>query len=249
MSLKTGIQPDHMLRQGEENTTMAGDVQAVMRDLDSRDWSVRMEAVRRLEMMRGEAAPAVPRLAQALADESQYVRAAAARALGKIGGADAVDRLIKALDDRAFHVRQNAVWALGEIGAPAEAALPMLEKFRQSKERFPQAELTVADLAGQAIGHIQTAVERSKAPAEAAPAAAQGDEGALTADERKAKREAALARKRAQAAGEAAAEAPLPAPAEAAAPGGGLTADERRAKREAALARKHAQQTGEGGES
>jgi HEAT repeat protein len=186
---------------------MAGDVDALLKSIE---WAERSEAIRRIEVRKD--GKAVPQLIDRLGkDESQFVRAAAARALGKIGSAEAVGPLARALADPAFHVRQNAMWSLGEIGAAAEPALPALRPLAASRERFPQAELTVAEMAGLTIARIEIAVEAAKTPVEApaveevaepaAPPAAE-EKKALTPEERAAKREAALARKRAKEAGE-----------------------------------------------
>lgn len=141
------------------------DLDTQLAELGHWEWLRRMEAVRRLELIGDRAA--VPQLADRLrGDDSRYVRAAAARGLGRLGDGDAVDALIAALDDRDFHVRQAALWALGEIGAAAEAALPAVEPFKQSQDRFTQAEMTVAELAEVVANEIAFAVKQ-KAEAEA----------------------------------------------------------------------------------
>lgn len=169
---------------------MAHDAPTPMGDLKHWDWKVRAEAVRRIEFARDTAA--VGALVEALCDESQYVRAAAARALGKLGRAEAVPALIQALEDAAFIVRQNALWSLGEIGAAAREALPALKALAEDSTMFREREITVGELARLAIARIEAAP-----PSEAAPAP-QPAEGVLSPEERKARREAALARKRAR---------------------------------------------------
>lgn len=141
------------------------DLDTQLEELDHWEWMRRMEAVRRLELIGDQAA--VPQLAERLrGDESQYVRAAAARGLGRLDGGDAVDALVAALEDKDFHVRQAALWALSEVGAAAEAALPAIQPFTESRERFTQAEMTVAELAEIVVSEIEFAVEK-KAEAEA----------------------------------------------------------------------------------
>ena len=185
------------------------------------DWKVRHEAVRRLEVIGDPAA--APELARLVTeDKSPFVRAAAARALGKLGSPEGVPALIRALEDPAFHVRQAAVWSLGEIGAAAEPALPALHPLTQNPQRYPQAELTVAQVAEIAIGRIEAA----KAPSQEAAAPA-GGEGVLSPEERRARREAGLG---------------APEPAEAALASEPqrrrLGPEEIQAKRQEALARK-----------
>ncbi len=188
-----------LMQTGEQ--MMSQDVQAWLRDVEDRDWTVRSEAIRRLEVMGDPAA--APGLIRMLRDESQYVRAAAARALGKLKSAESVPALIAAMDDKAFIVQQSAMWALGDIGPAAKDALPVLRGRAEDptcyKERI---ELTVGQVARLAISRIEAepepvaeALPASGVPASAAEAQTQR---VLTPEERKAKREAALARKRAQ---------------------------------------------------
>lgn len=149
---------------------MAFDEQTTLRDLTNRDWMKRAEAIRQLEVAGADSA-AEQIADRLLTDDSLYVRAAAARTLGKFGSAEAVDALTRALADPAFHVRQAAMWALGEIGGAAQPALEALRPFTESVERFPQAELTVAEIAELVIGRIEGAVAEASA-AQAAEAEA-----------------------------------------------------------------------------
>jgi HEAT repeat protein len=210
---------------------MADDLKELLAALQDRKWNVRKEAIRRLETL-GDT-EAVPGLIEALQDESPYVRMTAARALGKLGDPAALSSLLDALDDPEFIVRQNAMWSLGELGAGAKDAIPALQALAADTSHFPSGELTIGGLAELSIARIEQAVEAAEAPAEEAEG--EDDEGkpqTLTAEERQAKREAALARKKAR-------------------EGGGdakpkLTAEERKARREAALARKKARESGDG---
>lgn len=163
---------------------MAIDVEQQRLDLEHYEWFVRAEAIRKLETAKAE--EAVEDIATRLTtDESLYVRAAAARALGKIRSSKAVDALIQALNDESFHVRQAAMWSLGEIGAPAEKALPQLRALTESRERFPQAELTTAEVAKLVVDRIEYEVqqaEEARQKAEAARAAkAQAEQAAAQA--------------------------------------------------------------------
>jgi HEAT repeat protein len=93
------------------------------------DWSVRMQAVSALGNI-GPANAVVPRLADALKDESSWVRQSAAIALGKTrGDAElAVPALIAALQDRFSGARSAAAEALGLVGRKAKAAVPALKE-------------------------------------------------------------------------------------------------------------------------
>lgn len=208
---------------------MAIDVEQQRLDLEHYEWFVRAEAIRKLETAKAE--EAVEDIATRLTtDESLYVRAAAARALGKIGSSTAVDALIEALNDESFHVRQAVIWSLGEIGAPAEKALPQLRAFTESHERFPQAELTTAEVAQLVVDHIEYQVkqaEEARQKAEAARAKAQAE------------KEAAQAAPQAEAAAPAAAEAVAEEEVEAAEVDAvpAVTPEQIREMRQAALAR------------
>ena len=82
--------------------------------------SVRVAAVRALERVGPSAAEAIPRLVERLQDENVDVRRAAARALGKAGGAridSAVAALATALrSDTDMTVREESAHALAEAG-------------------------------------------------------------------------------------------------------------------------------------
>jgi hypothetical protein len=242
----------------------------LQQELKHLDWKVRAQAADTLGEQRD--AKATTALLEALNDESQFVRLAAVRSLGRLGDPKTIPGLIASLSDPAFTVRLNALWSLGEIGDPS--AIPAIQPYTTDQTLFPERAITVGKLAEIAIARIEAKEEASKAAAAATDAQveAAGDTGtparegaALTPEERKAKREAALARKRGAEGGASegapagavneAAIAPTPTPATTAAtPAAGeeaderpLTPEERKAKREAALARKRAQQKGEGG--
>jgi HEAT repeat protein len=215
---------------------MADDLKDLLAALHDRHWDVRKEAIRKLELL-GDAG-AVPGLIEALQDESPYVRMTAARALGKVGDPAAVSGLLAALDDPEFIVRQNAMWSLGELGAGAKDAIPTLQALTADTSHFPSGELTIGGLAELSIARIEQAIEAAEAPAAGDGVEGEGGEAkpTLSAEERKAKREAALARKKArEGGGEVEAEARPK-----------LTAEERQARREAALARKKAREAREG---
>ncbi len=207
----------------------------LIEQLKHRLWQQRRDAAYRLERLKDPAA--VEALVEALSDESYYVRLAAARALGKIGDARAVEALVAMLEDEEEGpiARYAALWALGEIGPAARPALPVLQKYLADTTSLPENSLTVKDLAEVVIA----LVDREPAPQAVEEEAETG--GRLTPEERRAKREAALARKR----GEAPPPAPQATAPDAGEPGGKLTPEERLAKREAALARKRAAESGE----
>lgn len=218
---------------------MASDVAENLEHLNHRNWAVRAEAIRSLELLtESSAAPAIAE--RLLEDDSVFVRMAAARALGVLGTANEVAALKAALADDAFHVRQSAIWSLGRLGASAESALPELERFTESPERFPQAELTVAELAQLAVDEINYAIGAARAAAEAEAQAAAKAKAAAEAEAAEAVEEAPQAT--AEAVEAPAAEAP------AAEPAGALTDEQRLALRKAALEAKRARDKERGGE-
>lgn len=66
-------------------------------------------------MVPGERAGAVPKLITLLSDTDDWVRMAAARALGELNDRRALDALVARLADDKWRVRQLAVWALSEM--------------------------------------------------------------------------------------------------------------------------------------
>lgn len=167
------------------------DVNAQIALLKHRLWQERRAAATRLEKLKDKVA--VPALIEALTDENYYVRLTAARALGKLGDARAVDGLVLLLADHYNLVRYTALWALGELGPLAKAALPAIEPFLSDPAMLPERENTVKDLAAL----VKTLIEKEPAAAPAAPV-----EGELSAEERKLKREIAMAKKKAREAGQ-----------------------------------------------
>ena len=66
-------------------------------------------------MLPGERAAAVPQLITLLSDSDEWVRMAAARALGELRDQRALSKLVATLGDDDWHVRELAVWALSEM--------------------------------------------------------------------------------------------------------------------------------------
>jgi beta-lactamase regulating signal transducer with metallopeptidase domain len=66
-------------------------------------------------MVPGERASAVPQLITLLSDTDEWVRMAAARALGELRDERALTQLVASLADEKWRVRQLATWALSEM--------------------------------------------------------------------------------------------------------------------------------------
>jgi HEAT repeat protein len=88
-------------------------------ELDSANATVRRNAawaIGELTNMRpGERDGAVPRLISLLGDTDEWVRMAAARALGEVRNESAVPKLIATVSDSDWRVREVVVWALSEL--------------------------------------------------------------------------------------------------------------------------------------
>jgi HEAT repeat protein/beta-lactamase regulating signal transducer with metallopeptidase domain len=87
--------------------------------LDSRNATVRRNAAWAIgeltNMPPGERAGAVPQLISLLGDTDEWVRMAAARALGELRDERALPQLVATLADENWRVRELAVWALSEM--------------------------------------------------------------------------------------------------------------------------------------
>lgn len=87
--------------------------------LDSSNATVRRNAAWAIgeltNMPPGSRATAVPQLITLLGDSDEWVRMAAARALGEVRDDRALPKLVATLADDDWHVRELAVWALSEM--------------------------------------------------------------------------------------------------------------------------------------
>ena len=96
----------------------------------SADMDVRHMCVEALGLLGPEAAPAAGRIVEIVLDEQEdeFLRAAAARALGEIGPVhpDVAAALVRALGDRSPFLRGPAAVAIAQIGPPAKAAVGLL---------------------------------------------------------------------------------------------------------------------------
>jgi HEAT repeat protein len=91
----------------------------LINQLDSPNATVRRNAAWAIgeltNMLSGERAGAVPQLISLLSDSDEWVRMAAARALGELRDGRSLDGLVARLGDDKWRVRQVATWALSEM--------------------------------------------------------------------------------------------------------------------------------------
>jgi HEAT repeat protein len=97
--------------------------------LSSSEWKARVEAIRTIELLGLRISPwLIKALEDALRDTSKYVRAAAAQALGEVGGKAQKTALLLAVSDPEWNVRAAVIQALGALGqdAPVETLVNAL---------------------------------------------------------------------------------------------------------------------------
>jgi HEAT repeat protein len=117
-------------------------VPELLRALSRRDPHVRRCAAEVLRDFGPEASHATPELLELLTDRVEGVRAQAAHALARVGGADAVPGLTSALDDRSPAVRAAAANALAAIGPGGKAATASLR--RRLADKHPDVRVACA---------------------------------------------------------------------------------------------------------
>jgi beta-lactamase regulating signal transducer with metallopeptidase domain len=91
----------------------------LLNQLDNSDPSVRRNAAWAIgeltNMLPGERSGAVPQLITLLSDTDDWVRMAAARALGELRDSRSLTKLVATLSDDNWRVRELVVWALSEM--------------------------------------------------------------------------------------------------------------------------------------
>ncbi len=136
-------------------------VAALVRDLGSPTAASRSSACVALAALGPKAAPAIPALSQALADELPEVRRAAGRALGKVGKA-AIPRIKAALGDTSR--ASGAALAVGELGAEGASLVPeMLAIFQRGEggsELSDNVTAACVAIGAPALPHLQKGMKR-----------------------------------------------------------------------------------------
>jgi HEAT repeat protein len=114
---------------------------------------IRFDAARTLGQTGMKPPDAAPYLTEALHDEDNKVRGAAAQSLGEIGEKQAVDALIEALNDSDANVRASVATALGKLRdvTAIPHLISMLEKNRRDG-KMTTNEITAVVTALRRIG-------------------------------------------------------------------------------------------------
>ncbi len=120
------------------------DIQALMRQLKSRDAGDRRQAAKTLAEAGPEAKPAIAELTAALRDSDKFVRRFAAQALGAQGAnaRSAVNPLRNCLNDDKKEVVEAAIDALVKIG---NAGLPPLIEYVKNPKEDPELKRKIFD--------------------------------------------------------------------------------------------------------
>jgi HEAT repeat protein len=110
------------------STVQADDVQQLLKDFNSSDQLVRIQALDGIAELGASGADAVPALIKLLDDSDEVIVWHAARTLGAVGdsAATAVPQLTAKLGDERPKVRAYSAFALGRIGKPALSAVDTL---------------------------------------------------------------------------------------------------------------------------
>jgi len=124
---------------------------------------VRAECAAALGALGPAGRSAVPALLTALGDPSEAVRAAAARALARIGPkAEDVPRLAEALGNADGYVVAFAAWSLGNLGEAAQEAVPALARALSRDDTNAVVAAALARIGPAAAGAVGVLVEALK---------------------------------------------------------------------------------------
>ena len=128
--------------------------QPLVNQLDNGNAAVRRNAAWAIgeltNMPPGERDSAVPQLVSLLSDSDEWVRMAAARALGEVRDRSVVVRLVVALSDSDWRVRQLVVWALSELKDDRAVATLCSVLLSDTREEVRRG-------AAEALGEIRSA--------------------------------------------------------------------------------------------
>ena len=130
-------------------------VPGVVTELHSKDVSIRLSALRKLDDMGAGAQPFVPELIKVVDGVHDGERQQALGILRNIGpeAAAAVPTLVQTLDDKQY-IRDRAIETLQAIGPEAKPAIPALLHILQEGNLTSNAELALAAIGHEAIGPL-----------------------------------------------------------------------------------------------
>ena len=137
---------------------------ALITALEDPDRIVRIAAVEPVVRFREKACVAIPILESWLTDEREYVRIAAARAIGMIDAnkiPEITPVLLDGLKSETSIDRANAAFAIGDLGEADSEALPLLEELLKDECAAPRCEAAsaIAKITGNLTVEISVGVD------------------------------------------------------------------------------------------
>lgn len=145
---------------GEKPATSKEVISKCIRDLSDKDYSIRMNSVKKLGQMKAAENEVVPVLIQVAKNnnEDKFIRSAAVKSLGNLGPVAAIQgvpALIEVLKDKDYFIRDDVIRVLGEFGPMAEAAIPrLLETMKMEDQHSNSVVETLGKIGAAAVPQL-----------------------------------------------------------------------------------------------